>query len=540
MSINTKLLLTIAATLFGLIMVSGLTLMEEKSTLLDDRKASTRNEVETAYGLLTYYHERQKKGDLTEAQAQRAALDHIRTLRYGDNEYFWVNDMNNRMLMHPVKPEMEGNDYSDLKDANGKLFFREFSQLVRKSGSGFVAYAWPKPGFTKPVGKISYTKGFEPWGWVLCSGIYLDDVDALFREKATHVLGFIAAIVLAIAALLLMTGRKLVRRIDMVVAGVNRVAHGDLTKDINDANKDEIGQLAQAANEMRNQLHNLATQLNAHARQITLASTEIDEAVGNQASTSTQMSSSVAEITSTVEELSASSTQIADHSKAVVDIANQTLENSRLGSAAMQTVLAHVSDIRSDNQSTLREIVELGAKSKEISKIMAMIDTIAGQTKLIAFNAALEASSAGEAGKRFSVVAGEIRRLADSVTESTGEIETKTNEIQDAISRLVITSEKGAGNITAGLTASTATAAHLTEIVNDASHTSNAAQQISLSTQQQKIASNQVAVALREIVSASAHTAQSITRISQISKDMSELSARLNGLVRQFKLSEKA
>jgi methyl-accepting chemotaxis protein len=222
----------------------------------------------------------------------------------------------------------------------------------------------------------------------------------------------------------------------------------------------------------------------------------------------------------------------------VVDIANQTLDGSRKGSEAMQTVLGRMSDIRNDNQHSLQEIVELGAKSKQISKVMEIINAVADQTKLIAFNAALEASSAGEAGKRFSVVAGEIRRLADSVTDSTSEIEAKINEIQDSISRLVINSEKGASGIAAGMAASANTAERLNEIVSAASQTTSAAQQISLSTQQQKTASNQVVVALREIVTASSHTAQSITRISQVSKEMSGLSAQLDGLVRQFKLDK--
>jgi methyl-accepting chemotaxis protein len=195
-------------------------------------------------------------------------------------------------------------------------------------------------------------------------------------------------------------------------------------------------------------------------------------------------------------------------------------------------------DIRADNQHSLQEIVELGAKSKEISKVMEIINTIADQTKLIAFNAALEASSAGEAGKRFSVVASEIRRLADSVTDSTSEIETKIQEIQDSISRLVITSEKGGSIITSGMEASTSTARSLDDLVNAASHTSSAAQQISLSTQQQKTASNQVVVALREIVTASSHAAQSIGRISQISHEMTVMSAELGNTVQQFKLAE--
>jgi methyl-accepting chemotaxis protein len=339
--------------------------------------------------------------------------------------------------------------------------------------------------------------------------------------------------------LAMLTARALTRRISAVIDGVNRVAQGDLTMNIERDGNDEIGQLASAAQQMRRQLHELAAKVGTHALTVNTAAKEIATAVSNQATTSSEMSASVAEITSTMEELSASSTQIAEHSKSVVDIANHTWENSKKGAEAMQIVMGKMGDIRSENQISLQEIVELGSKSKEISKVMEIINSVADQTKLIAFNAALEAASAGESGRRFSVVAAEIRRLADSVTDSTGEIEAKIGEIQASISRLVITSEKGAVGIADGMSATANTSDRLGELVGATSQTSSAAQQISLSTQQQKTASNQVVVALREIVTASSHTAQSINLISQISLDMTSTSAELNKIVGQFKLTEK-
>ena len=379
----------------------------------------------------------------------------------------------------------------------------------------------------KPIGVIEIAMDSSRYQAMLASA-----------RTTSIILGVIAIAFGLLLAMLI--ARHLVSRINTVVEGVNRIALGDLSVDIALDGSDEIADLAQATREMRRKLHDLAAEVGINAAQVYSAAQEISSAVEGQASTSTEMSSSVAEITSTMEELSASSTQIADHSKSVVDIANETLDGSRRGSEAMQMVLGRMSDIHADNQRSLQEIVDLGSKSKQISKVMEIINAVADQTKLIAFNAALEASSAGEAGKRFSVVASEIRRLADSVTDSTHEIERKINEIQDSISRLVITSEKGGAGIAAGATASANTAEHLDTIVNTATHTSSAAQQISLSTQQQKIASNQVVVALREIVTASSHTAQSVTRISKISKEMSDLSSRLDALARQFKLDASA
>ena len=379
----------------------------------------------------------------------------------------------------------------------------------------------------KPIGVVEIAMDSSRYQEMLASA----------RTSSIIVGGLAIAFGLLLAMLI---ARHLVTRINIVVEGVNRVAQGDLSVEIALGGSDEITDLARATHEMRRKLHDLAAEVGANAAQVFSAAQEIASAVEGQAATSTEMSSSVAEITSTMEELSASSTQIADHSRSVVDIANETLDGSRQGSEAMQTVLGRMSDIHADNQHSLQEIIDLGSKSKQISKVMDIINAVADQTKLIAFNAALEASSAGEAGKRFSVVASEIRRLADSVTDSTREIETKISEIQDSISRLVITSEKGSAGIAAGTTACANTAERLGAIVNTATHTSSAAQQISLSTQQQKIASNQVVVALREIVTASSHTAHSITRISGVSKEMSGLSARLDALVRQFKLVDLA
>ncbi|WP_043744710.1 methyl-accepting chemotaxis protein [Paramagnetospirillum magneticum] len=360
-------------------------------------------------------------------------------------------------------------------------------------------------------------------------------VAALADARNTALL--VAALALALGlALSLSAARHLTTRIGRLSESVERVANGDLARPVVGGGADEIGQLALAVESMRCRLHNLVGQVRSHALAAIDSIHEIDGAVEGQAATSSEMSASVAEITSTMEELSASSTQISEHSKSVVEIANQTWEQSKRGAEAMDLVMSKMADIQHDNGNSLGEILELGTRSKEISKVMSIINTIADQTKLIAFNAALEAASAGEAGRRFGVVAAEIRRLADSVTDSTGEIETKVNQIQDSISRLIITSEKGGASISDGMAATSNTAGLLGGMVDAARQTTSAAQQISLSTQQQKTASSQVVVALREIVTASSHTAQSLARIREVSHEMTRLSGDLGQKVGSFSL----
>jgi methyl-accepting chemotaxis protein len=564
-SIKARLLLIATAVLICMALIAIFVLQSEKANLLEDRKVKTRHLVEGAHSLLGHYYDLQQKGILSEDAAKDAAIKAIKALRYEQKEYFWLNDFTApipKMLMHPTVPALDGKvldaekftcatsmqsglDGPIEKTDGKKNLFVAFNEVASKSGQGYVTYNWPKPkaggGTTDELyTKLSFVKKFDGWNWLIGSGIYLDDVDQIFRDHAARLVAIIASLAVLIGVFMMTTISHITRPLNEMRAVLAEIAQGNLTVRANVRSADEVGEMARSLNLAVDALSQTMNEVSSHTLTVNAAAGEIDAEVGNQASTSTEMSASVAEITSTMEELSASSTQIAEHSKSVVDIANHTWENSKKGAEAMQVVLAKMGDIRSDNQHSLQEIVELGGKSKEISKVMVIINALADQTKLIAFNAALEASSAGESGRRFGVVAAEIRRLADSVTDSTGEIEAKVNEIQDSISRLVITSEKGAAGIADGMSATSSTADRLGDLVSAASQTSSAAQQISLSTQQQKTASNQVVVALREIVTASSCTAQSINRISQISQDMTTTSAELNEIVGQFKLGGKS
>jgi len=256
--------------------------------------------------------------------------------------------------------------------------------------------------------------------------------------------------------------------------------------------------------------------------------------VSQYAAVASEESASISEITSTTEELSASSTQIADHAKAVVDIAQKTWEDTKKGATAIESMIMKMSEIHGNSQKSASEIMDLGRKSREISKVMEIINSIADNTKLLAFNAALEASSAGEAGKRFGVVAAEIRRLADSVTESTREIEAKINEIQEAVNNLTIASEKSSQGIEQGMEFSFQAASLLSEIVDAAHTTMDSAKQISLSTQQQKTANSQVVIALREIMQGTITTSSSVEALSTISEELATESDALEGILKKL------
>ncbi|MDP2829856.1 MAG: methyl-accepting chemotaxis protein [Sulfuricellaceae bacterium] len=302
----------------------------------------------------------------------------------------------------------------------------------------------------------------------------------------------------------------------------------------------EIGELASGFNKHIENLATIVRDVHSMTDQVNGSANDIAAAVEEQAAITTQQSASMTEITATMEELSVSSSQIAENATSVALTSRNTLDESERGVAALNQLKSKMEKIISDNNHNIAEILDLDRKSKEIGKIMGIINEIADQTKMIAFNAAIEAASSGEAGKRFSVVAVEIRRLADNVTESTGEIESKIGEIQKSINRLVVASENGSKVINEGAQAAELTQGELKSIVEGAKAASESAIQISLSTQQQKTASSQVLSALTEIDLGLHQSSASIRQTSTLTHNLTDMSDVLKTKIEVFKMAKNS
>jgi PAS domain S-box-containing protein/putative nucleotidyltransferase with HDIG domain len=152
-----------------------------EDSFLNRKREMIRELAETTWSLLATYHERELSGELTRNDAQQRAILRIRNLRYGPEkkDYFWINDMTPRMIMHPYRTDLEGKDVSTFRDPNGKYLFNEFVEVVRRQGAGYVNYMWQwKDDPVKIAPKMSYIEGFEPWGWIIGTGMYIDDVQA--------------------------------------------------------------------------------------------------------------------------------------------------------------------------------------------------------------------------------------------------------------------------------------------------------------------------------------------------------------------------
>ncbi len=151
---------------------------KDRNSRFENRRLRVQHQTETAAGVIEHFVRAEKSGQFSRDMAQAQAMAAIKLLRYGSSGYFWINDTSPKMIMHPIKPALDGKDLSASKDPNGKHLFVEFAKVAQKSGGGFVDYYWPKPGYEKPVSKISYVKLIPAWGWIVGSGLYVDDVEA--------------------------------------------------------------------------------------------------------------------------------------------------------------------------------------------------------------------------------------------------------------------------------------------------------------------------------------------------------------------------
>ncbi len=259
LKISARLYLLVGVALAVFSAVSIYTLFHYQDLMVVERKAKLRAMDESLVKLFEFYHGQETAGVLSRDEAQARAKDAVRALRYEGSGYFWINDLDARVLMHPIKPEMDNTDQSGMKDPDGKFIFKEFAQVAKTKGEGFVDYYWPKPGADEPVLKYSHVAGFAPWGWVVGTGVYSDDLAAMFRSNTLFMAGLLGLGAGAIVLLAYAIVRSVVLPIDRLKASMEAIGREDVSGEVPETGRgDEIGDMAKVVSVLRDKVEERA------------------------------------------------------------------------------------------------------------------------------------------------------------------------------------------------------------------------------------------------------------------------------------------
>jgi methyl-accepting chemotaxis protein len=548
--ISFKLALIIAISLVGMLAMGPIALYTMRAQMMTDRQTKTQQMVDIGYGILAHYQKLESDGKLSKADAQAAAIGEIKSLRYDKVEYFWINDMSPKMVMHPIRPELDGKDLTENKDPSGNRLFIGFVDVVKKQGAGFYSYLWPKPGFDQPVPKISYVKGFAPWGWIIGTGIYLDDVDAVFYQTA-KMFGLVSLAVLALVLIAsIIISRSITRPLNIITGLTGRLASGDGAFEVPyTGRKDEIGGLAKALHVFKD---NASAMTKMHAEQAELKQhadaekrrTMIELAGRFEASVQAvvgEVISDAREMREAAGSMSETAGAASDRSKVVAEACQEASSNVQTVASAAEELSASIAEIgqrveqaaqvadkaASDGQRTNEAVAGLAAAADKIGEVINLINNIASQTNLLALNATIEAARAGEAGKGFAVVASEVKSLASQTAKATEEISAQITAIQSETQQVV-------GNIQ-GICATILQVNEISSSIAAAVGEQGAAtQEIAASVQRAASGTNQVSQNITNVTTATTQTGEVAGIVLQSSDRLAGKLQKLQHEVSEF------
>ena len=556
MTVGRKIYALIGLGFLGLLGVAILDSRELASSLRQQKQIELQHLGELALGIVKEEHALAQKGDIAVADAQKQALTRLAALRYGSNDYFWVNDMQPRMVMHPIKPEMNGKDISTYKDPNGKALFVDFVDVVRRDGAGFVPYEWPKPGFDRPQPKLSYVVGFAPWGWVIGTGVYIDDLSAQTWASTQRTLWAAGLVLLITLVVSVLVARGITRPLQLMTVAMKALAGGKLDVEVPGIGRhDEVGEMAEAVEvfksnaaarlgleaerketearavaQRRADMHKLAGDFEGAVGEIiemvSSASTELEASAGTLSSTAERGEKLATMVAAASEEASTNVQSVAsateEMASSVNEISRQVQESARMANEA-------VDQARKTND----RVSELSKAAARIGDVVELINTIAGQTNLLALNATIEAARAGEAGRGFAVVASEVKALAEQTAKATGEIGQQVTGIQSATQDSVNAIKEISGTIEKLSEISSTIASAVEE-------QGAATQEISRNVQQAAHGTQQVSSNITDVQRGAGETGSASSQVLSAAQSLSGESNRLKLEVSKFLNSVRA
>ena len=538
-SIFQRFAMLVGIVIFGLIVLSVSSLNNQYKALKYEQYLKTQNVVETAYSIIEHFHTLEQNNTLTQQQAQTQAMNAIRALRYDKTNYFWINNYQPEMVMHPIKPALEGKDLTNNKDPDGKALFVEMVNITKKDGEGFIPYKWPKPGEEQPVDKVAFVKGFNQWQWIIGSGVYLDTIDAAFSFQRNLIILNAVVMIIAVIVFSYFIGRSVLLPTRLAANMMKDISQGegDLTRTLNEEGNDEISELSHSFNlfvsKMRESLVHVsqsANDVNEHAHTVDDSTKTSQSFIELQNDSSTQVAAAMEQMTHQIHDVSS-------NAEAAEQAANDAAHNASTGKHVVAETITAIETLSANIETVSRVTEDLANESQNIGSVLDVIRSISEQTNLLALNAAIEAARAGEHGRGFAVVADEVRTLASRTGQSTDEIQSMISKLQEG-TRAAVDAVKASQTLSVSTVEQASSANNsLNEIERLVSVITEMNSQIARATEQQTQAADEVNLRINDLSQSTEQSLDNTKQLNSASDKLKQSSTELSSIVNRFKLN---
>ncbi|MDP2487075.1 methyl-accepting chemotaxis protein [Pseudoalteromonas marina] len=538
-SIFQRFAMLVGIVIFGLIVLSVSSLNNQYKALKYEQYLKTQNVVETAYSIIEHFHTLEQNNTLTQQEAQTQAMNAIRALRYDKTNYFWINNYQPEMVMHPIKPALEGKDLTNNKDPDGKALFVEMVNITKKDGEGFIPYKWPKPGEEQPVDKVAFVKGFNQWQWIIGSGVYLDTIDAAFSSQRNLIILNAVVMIIAVIVFSYFIGRSVLLPTRLAANMMKDISQGegDLTRTLNEEGNDEISKLSHSFNlfvsKMRESLVHVsqsANDVNEHAHTVDDSTKTSQSFIELQNDSSTQVAAAMEQMTHQIHDVSS-------NAEAAEQAANDAAHNASTGKHVVAETITAIETLSANIETVSRVTEDLANESQNIGSVLDVIRSISEQTNLLALNAAIEAARAGEHGRGFAVVADEVRTLASRTGQSTDEIQSMISKLQEG-TRAAVDAVKASQTLSVSTVEQASSANNsLNEIERLVSVITEMNSQIARATEQQTQAADEVNLRINDLSQSTEQSLDNTKQLNSASDKLKQSSTELSSIVNRFKLN---
>ena len=550
-----------------------------RTQLLQDVDTSLKNETQIVVSLLEKVYQQQQAGLLSEPEAKKIAADLVRDLRYDDGKgYFWI-DTADGVNVVLLGRDVEGKSRIDLVDPNGVHFIQEMLKNGRQPGGGYTDLSFAKPGETTPLPKRNYTTTFAPYQWVLGTGVWIDQIDALIAAQkeaidadfysSLRMTVLVSVLIEALCiALAIFFSNKLATPIAHVTNRLATLAQGDFRHnaalEAKISSTDEIGRMSQALDTLQHNVRQMMKQAIDAAEKITTAVAQLNESADQSATVSSQVASSMSKVADSCNEqfaemdrtkaqigtLEQHMSAFAGNLSQTVDAVDGTNRAAAQGATRVNEAVLQMQRIAESVSRSAEVITVLGEESDKIGTIVDAIAAIAEQTNLLALNAAIEAARAGENGRGFAVVAEEVRKLAEQSSTSADEITALITSIQEKAQNAVEVMQEGASQAQGGTEAVDAAGRTFKEIASMVEHVASessamgsrvheleqSTHSIRDSAESMNKMSRSVAAESQTVSAATQEQTAAVQQIAAASRSLNEMSQAMHAAISKFKV----